>query len=150
MTDTSLGDDVVASDLFFSLSAILIVVLCLMSQTLQAVVADPLPDETALARATTEAGQWLVLARSDGVTLSAPDGAVLRMGLGEILSPLVTDWARAARSELWLVIATDARDSAFLLDTALARAGVAEVRRVRLDRPCPAPRLLPDGLTCDG
>ncbi len=150
MSEAGLGDDVVASDLFFSLSAILIVVLCLLSQTLRAVVADPLPADTALSQATAEAGQWLVLARRDGVTLSAPDGAVRRMGVAEILSPPFTDWARAAGPGLWLVIAQDARDSAFLLDTALARAGVAELRRVRLDRPCRTPRLLAKGLACDG
>lgn len=150
MSGADLGEDIVASDLFFSLSALLIVILCLMSQSLRAVVADPTPSDAALAQAAADAGQWLVLAREDGATLTAPDGAVLRLGMDDLLSDRAEAWARQAGPGLWQVIAADARDSAFLLDTLLARAGVTEVRRVRLDHPCPIPRLMAAGLACDG
>lgn len=150
MSDAGLGEDVVASDLFFSLAAMLIVVLCLMSQSLRAVVANPAPGDAALSQAAVQSGQWLALARQDGVTLTAPDGSVLRLGMTDILSDRAEVWARAAGPGLWQVIAADARDSAFLMDTVLARAGVAEVQRIRLDRPCPRPRVAAKGLTCDG
>ncbi len=150
MNDAGLGEDVVASDLFFSLAAMLIVLLCLMSQSLRAVVANPAPEDAALSRAAVESAQWLALARQDGITLTAPDGAVVRLGMADILSDRAEAWARAAGPGLWQVIAADARDSAFLMDTVLARAGLAEVQRIRLDRPCPRPRVTTTGLDCDG
>ena len=150
MTEDGLGEDVVASDLFFSLAAMLIVVLCLMSQSLRAVVANPAPGDAALSQAAVKSGKFLALARQDGATLTAPDGSVLRLGMADILSDRAELWARAAGPGLWQVIATDARDSAFLMDTMLARAGLAEVQRIRLDRPCPRPRVAAIGLVCDG
>lgn len=150
MSEAGLGEDVVASDLFFSLAAMLIVVLCLMSQSLRAVVANPAPGDDALSQAAMVSGQWLAMARQDGVTLTDPDGSVLRLSMADILSDRAEAWARAAGPGLWQVIATDARDSAFLMDTVLARAGVTEVQRIRLDRPCPRPRVMVTGLVCDG
>ena len=150
MNDAGLGEDVVASDLFFSLAAMLIVVLCLMSQSLRAVVANPAPGDDALSQAAVESGRFLALAWQDGVTLTAPDGSVLRLGMAEVLSDRAEAWARAAGPGLWQVIAADARDSAFLMDTVLARAGLAEVQRIRLDRACPRPRVTATGLVCDG
>lgn len=150
MNDAGLGEDVVASDLFFSLAAMLIVLLCLMSQTLRAVIANPAPGDAAFSRAAVESGQWLALARQDGITLTAPDGSVVRLAMADILSDRAEAWARAAGPGVWQVIAADARDSAFLMDTVLARAGLAEVQRIRLDRPCPRPRVTATGLTCDG
>lgn len=150
MNGDGLGEEVVASDLFFSLSALLIVLLCLMSQSLRAVVADPAPNESALSQAAVQSGRWLILARGDGATLIGADGSVRDVGMPDLLSDQTATWAQGAAGPVWQIILPDARDSAFLLDTVLARAGLEAITRVRLDQPCPRPRILPTGLVCDG
>lgn len=136
-----------AADLFFSLSAILILLVCLLSQSLHSLVArhnDPTP---ALHAAASQSGLWLVTADARGVTLSRPDRPVETVPTDAILATPLAEWSTTTPR---VVILPDATDSAFLLDTALSRAGVAHTARIRLGGPCPAPRFTATGLACNG
>ncbi len=141
--------ETVASDMFFGLAAILIVVLSLMSQTLRHSIGQSRADSGALVAQATSSGRYIALAEAASVTLLRPDGPVETLPLDAILGGRVAAWAQG-RPDLWVVITPAARDSAFLLDTALSRAKVAQVHRIRLDRPCPRPQFTAQGLTCDG
>lgn len=138
------GGGAATSDLFFGLAGILIVLICLVSGPLrQAVGAD-------LTVAAVEApGEWLAVADGQGVALTRPGAAPQVLPLDAITVEAVASWAEGAAVPL-VVLAPDALDSAFLLDTALAGAGVAEVRRVRLEGDCPRPRLAARGMVCGG
>lgn len=144
------GGEVVASDMFFGLAAILIVLMCLMSQHLRAALTEATGAEaTELQAAAQGSGRALVLAGAEGVALVAPSGTVEEVPLAAMLDGRLTAWA-AANPDIWVVLQANARDSAFLLDTALARAGVERIRRIRLDGPCPAPRFTERGVSCGG
>lgn len=144
------GTDIGATDLFFSLAAILIILLSVSSQSLRSVVRDKGADTKGLAALAQTESIWLVLAQADGLILHQPGQQPSAVGLDEILTGRTESWASQAQAPIWVVIEEDAADSAFLLDTSLARAAVQEVRRVRLPAPCANPRLLSEGLLCDG
>ena len=151
MTGEGDGLDIGATDLFFSLAAVLIVLLCVTSQTLRGAVLDGPETATAEMDALSEAASvWLVLARAEGVVLHRPGSAPVAIGLEDILSGAVEAWAGAASAPVWVVITEDAADSAFLLETSLARADLRRMQRVRLDGPCAQPRLTRQGIICHG
>lgn len=151
MTGDADGGDIGATDLFFSLAAVLIVLLCVTSQMLRGVVADGAEAGDAdMARMAEDSSLWLVHARAEGLVLHRPGSAPQAIGQEDILSGTTEAWARAAGSAIWVVIAEDAADSAFLLETGLARAGIRSVQRVRLAGPCPQPRLAGQGIACHG
>lgn len=143
------GTEVATSDLFFGLAAILIVTLCLLSQSLRETVAR---DDTApaLDRAAASDAGWTAIATDEGVTLHRPGAAAQTLPLDAIMSPATEDWAKAATGPLRLVITAQASDSAFLLETVLARAGVQDMERIRLPSRCASPRFTSRGLLCDG
>lgn len=143
-------DEVASSDLFFSLSAILIVLLCLLSGPLRASLAATDTSAAALLASARQSGIAVIVATEGGATLQAPAYPALFLPLDAILGPDLAPWLRDLAAPPLLLVLPDARDSAFLLDTALAQAGVATIRRVRLSGPCLRPRILPQGVTCDG
>lgn len=138
------GGGSATSDLFFGLAGILIVLICLVSGPLRQAIGGDLQPAAIDAR-----GAWLAVADGQGVVLTRPGGAALRLPLDGITAEAVATWARGAGVPL-VVLAPDALDSAFLLDTALAGAGLAQVRRVRLEGACPRPLIVPQGVFCDG
>ncbi|PLL11184.1 hypothetical protein C0V75_18055 [Tabrizicola sp. TH137] len=142
------GEEIGATDLFFSLAAVLIVLLCITSQALRGTLAAE--TEAEIGAQIGAAPVSLVLARAEEVVLRHGDGAPLRVPLDAVLAGVVEDWARGVDGQVWVIIAEDAADSAFLLDTALSRAGLAEMRRVRLAGPCARPRLVAGGVACGG
>lgn len=151
MTSDGEGAEIGATDLFFSLAAVLIVLLCVTSQTLRGVVGEGAESGAADMAALSQAAPvWLVLAQADGVVLHRPGSAPVTIGQGDILSGAVESWAAAATSEIRVVIAEDAADSAFLLETGLARAGIRSLQRIRLAGACPQPRLVAQGIVCGG
>ena len=151
MIDGGDGSETGATDLFFSLAAVLIVLLSLTSQTLGQSVAKEARPETAGMNALAQIEEiWLVLARGDGIVLHGPGREPLTVDLDAILTSETEDWASKARSPVCVVIEKDAADSAFLLETTLSRAGLRYVQRVRLTGPCKGPRLTEEGLVCDG
>ena len=142
------GSGIVASDMFFGLAAILVVLIALMSQTLRAAVAkNGGAEDAALLDAARGQPFHLVLAGAEGLTLANPDGTRIDLRLDDILDGRFEDWSRS-RTDLLVLLRPEARDSAFLLDTALARAGITRLQRIRLDRPCPAPQITLRGVRC--
>lgn len=138
------GGGAATSDLFFGLAGILIVLICLASGPLrQAVAARDLPATI------TAPGQWLAVADAQGLVLTRPGAAPLRLPLDAITPDALAPWAQEADVPL-VVLTPDAQDSAFLLDSALATASVPLVRRVRLERACPHPRVTAQGVVCGG
>lgn len=142
------GEEIGATDLFFSLAAVLIVLLCVTSQALRGSLATE--TEVEISSQIGAAPVSLALVRAEEVVLRHGEGASVRVPLDAVLSGATEDWARGGEGPVWVVIAEDAADSAFLLDTALSRAGLAEMRRVRLTGPCARPRLVAGGVACDG
>lgn len=132
------------SDLFFGLAGILIVLVCLISGPVREAVGS-----RDLAATISAEGHWLVVADGQGVALMRPDAAPMRLRLDEIAAEALIPWAQGADLP-FVVLTSDAVDSAFLLDSALAAAGITEVRRIRLDADCPRPRIEVQGLVCDG
>lgn len=143
--DAPFGDGGAAtSDLFFGLAGILIVLICLVSDPLrQAVAARGLPETL------TAPGQWLAVADGKGLTLTRPGAAPMHLPVDAITPQAVAPWAQGAGVPL-VVLARDALDSAFLLDSALAGAGIERVDRVRLETECPRPRVTVRGVICGG
>lgn len=140
-----------ATDLFFSLAAVLIILLSVSSQSLRSLVGDQAAGDMAgLADMVQEKAVWLVLARADGLVLHSPAQEPLAVGLDDILTGTVDAWARQAQGPIWVVIEEGAADSAFLLETGLAQAEVRNLWRVRLTGSCARPQLTPTGMTCDG
>ncbi|MCZ8173392.1 MAG: hypothetical protein O9272_16795 [Brevundimonas sp.] len=151
MTGDGDGADVGATDLFFSLAAVLIILLSVASQSLRTVVREEAETDTAKMAASAERESvWLVLAQEDGLILHRPGAMPAAVGLDEILSGAMERWAQEAKGPIWVVIEEGATDSAFLLETSLARAAVQDMRRVRLPGPCVKPRLVAGGMICDG
>lgn len=145
------GADLGATDLFFSLAAVLIILLSVASQSLRTVVREEAETDTAEMAALAERESvWLVLAQEDGLILHRPGAKPAAVGLDEILSGAVERWAQDAKAPIWVVIEEGATDSAFLLETSLARAAVQDMRRVRLPGPCAKPQLVAGGMICDG
>ncbi len=148
------GAGTAASDLFFGLSAILIVLICLLSQNLQHALAEQTRAATAetgraLIAAATQSGLRLAIARAGGVDLVSPGAAPLTLPTDALLGAALRDWA-ARPGNPTVIITADATDSAFLIDTALAQAGLTGYSRIRLAAPCLSPRFTPTGLSCNG
>jgi hypothetical protein len=151
MTGDGDGADLGATDLFFSLAAVLIILLSVASQSLRTVVQQKAETDIAgMAALAEKESVWLVLAQEDGLILHRPGAKPAAVGLDEILSGATERWAQDAKAPIWVVIEEGATDSAFLLETSLARAAVQDMRRVRLPGPCANPRLVAEGMICDG
>jgi hypothetical protein len=143
--NSGLGDTGAAtSDLFFGLAGVLIVLICLMSGPVRQAVGTQLSVD-----AISVPGEWVAVAEGAAVVLTRPGAAPMRLSLDEITAEGLATWAEGAAVPL-VVLTQESVDSAFLLDSALAAAGLDEVRRIRLDGTCARPQLLPQGFVCNG
>lgn len=141
-----------AADLFLGLAGVLLVALALVAGDLGALVARargaaPLGLHAAADALAREGGRLVLLAEAGGVRASGPGGELGVAARDDLPGAVVPPgWLTAAPGVPMVILARDAGDSAFLLEAALARSGVARVARLRLG--CDAPVAVPGGLAC--
>ncbi|WP_161992848.1 hypothetical protein [Aureimonas leprariae] len=139
------GDDgffaLPVSDLFLALGALFIFALFVLQPSLRfGGTADGGP-LTELAAGRAELGgrtPLLLLADTAGLVLKDSAGPAVRTSRDAIVSDaaLARRLAEARDQPILLAIAADGSESAFLAETALQQAGVAAIRRLRLDAAC--------------
>lgn len=148
----------ITADIFLGLSAVLLVVLALVSVGLRDAVLD------GVARASEadaiRLGADAAALSADGRTIIYADGfgvTVLRGGVVQARIPtdaIGTDPALGAAlaeagADTLAVISSEGQEAAFLLDPALARLGASRVARVRLDPRCGGFVAAPGGVVCN-
>lgn len=152
-------DQLVVSDLFFGLSAILLIVVALMSAevrefTVSAArnVGSGQGSDTAVAAMAAAEQSYAVLASGKRAVFYEPNGSSVSIDRDALLgSAMIRDWVgRAQRSSgaPVVVIDPDGSEAAFLLEPALAQAGLERFSRIRLIRGCRALKLGPTAAEC--
>lgn len=146
-----------AADLFLGLAAILLVVVALVAADLgrlvgQARALATAPDAAPVAAAAqalaADLGRGVLLAGPGGVAAWGPAGPLGQVARDDLPGAVLpAGWLGAGAVPL-VLIAADAGDSAFLLEAALARGGVARMERLRLPPDCAALLRGPAGLSC--
>jgi hypothetical protein len=138
---------IVAADLLLALAAVLLLVVALMAPDWRAALRDSapgVPQATPLPE-----GQALILALDGELRLIAGAGVLTLDDRALPEDPRLTAWlAERPGAELTLALAHDSGDTGFLAEVALARAGVAQIARLRLTGPCARLDLTPAGAIC--
>ncbi|MGR3483853.1 MAG: hypothetical protein ACU0BF_00770 [Paracoccaceae bacterium] len=129
------GPPVAVADILFGLSAVLLIVLALLSTRLAEGIARAAETrERAQAVDALAVTRAAVAALPGAVVLATADG--IEVGGARIPLSGVPDWAPGEAGPLRLVVMPDGIEADFLLTPALARAGVASVERSRLTGAC--------------
>lgn len=138
---------IVAADLLLALAAVLLLLVALMAPGWRAVLRDSAP--IAPDTAPLSAGQALIVALDGELRLVSASGVLALDDTALPDDPRLTGWlADRPGADLTLVLAHDSRDTGFLAEVALARAGVTRVARLRLPGPCARLELTPTGAFC--
>ncbi|WP_163850643.1 hypothetical protein [Pseudooceanicola aestuarii] len=153
MTDRSQGDPaLIASDLFFGVSAILLILAVLVFAPLRDLAlraATPVTRGAAVSPVA-EMSRPALLARATGLDMTVPDAPPVHLPLDRIGAGPLARWAAGLDGVPLLIITPDGGESAFLAEPALAAAGVARIDRVRLTVSCATLRWQGGKILCRG
>lgn len=146
-----------AADLFLGLAGVLLVAVALVASDLGALIGqaravatapDAAPPAAAAAALAAGRGATVLLAGPAGVDGFGPAGPLGSMAQDDLPGAVLPAGWLAPGAVPLVLVAADAGDTAFLLEAALARGGVARMERLRLPPDCAALHIGPRGLSC--
>lgn len=138
----------IVADMLFGLTAILLVIVAVASQTIGSIATQLGTSENANEAEVEEAVVAYANAASETILFARADGVVLIRPGGQEVVPLaaLSQWTPPVLDEIpTIVVSPLGMETDFLLGNILARSGVAEVTRLRISVDCPALARTDDG-----